>query len=287
MTTALISGRTSLCLIIGDPVAHSLTPRMHNAAYAAAALDYCMAAAPVTDDQLADAIVGVRALSIRGLSVTMPHKVAICRLLDMLDPVAGAIGAVNTVVNSSGYLKGFNTDWLGILRPLERRLSLKGARVAVLGAGGAAQAAVYACHQSKAQVTVLNRSADKAKLVAGPYQYAWGELSATVDVGMYDVIINTTSVGMKDLIHQSPIAASQLSKQQLVFETIYAPRETVLLQNARSVGCSIITGDEMFLEQGAAQFELHTGQPAPREAMQLALAPDQLSAPQTKQNSDS
>jgi len=279
MTAKEINGKTALCLIIGDPVTHSLTPRMHNAGYAAVKLDsepnsqlnYCMAAATVRQADLAQAIAGVRALSIRGLAVTMPHKVAICSLLDALDPVAEAIGAVNTVVNHGGKLTGYNTDWLGIVRPIERRVALVGKRVAILGAGGAAQAAVYGCTKSGALVTVFNRTLSKARETAAPFNAAWGELCESTEVEQFDIIINTTPIGMGNLAGQTPIAGHKLKRQQIIYETIYSPRETNLVIEAQKLGCEVITGLEMFLEQGAAQFELHTTQVAPRDEMKKVL----------------
>lgn len=271
MNTPLISGSTALCLIIGDPVAHSLTPMMHNAAYQAIGIPVCMAPARVSEAGLARAIAGVRALEVRGLAVTMPHKVAICALLDELDPVAKSIGAINTVVNSGGRLIGYNTDWLGVLRPLIKRRGIASASVAILGAGGAAQAAAYACSQSGAIVTVLNRTADKAAKLAERYNGSWKQLTPDLDTSLFDVIINATSVGMGALSNRSPLLSSQLSSHQIIFETIYAPRETVLVQYARSANCTVITGDEMFVEQGAAQFELHTGRTAPLAVMQGSL----------------
>jgi shikimate dehydrogenase len=271
MTTRAISSTTALCLIIGDPVAHSLSPRMHNAAYEACGLDFVMAASRVHEGDLTEAISGVRALAIRGVAVTMPHKVSICPLLDELDPIAATIGAVNTIVNDSGHLKGYNTDWLGILRPLERHLSLRGKSVAILGAGGAAQAAAYACAQAGAGLTILNRTRAKAEQLAATYGASSGQLTVSSDITGFDVIINTSAVGMGSLAGQAPLSVNQLSSNQIVFETIYAPLETALVRNARSVGCTVILGYEMFLEQGTAQFELHTGQAAPLSAMREIL----------------
>jgi len=272
MNASLISGSTALCLIIGDPVAHSLTPLMHNAAYQALGIPFCMAPARVSEQALASAVAGIRALEVRGLAVTMPHKVAICALLDELDSTAEKIGAVNTVVNNGGRLIGYNTDWLGVLRPLTRRKDISGARVAVVGAGGAAQAAVYACTQSGAVVTVLNRTASKAAQLAESYGASWKQLTPDLDLSSCDVIINTTPVGMGALSAHSPLSRNQISGHQIIFETIYAPRETFLIKHARSANCTVITGDEMFVEQGAAQFELHTGHPAPLQIMQQILA---------------
>lgn len=271
MKLGSISSSTALCLVIGDPVLHSLSPRIHNAGYGSLGLDFIMTASQVHGSNLANAIRGVRALSIQGLSVTMPHKVAICSLLDEMDQVAQTIGAVNTVVNTNGYLKGYNTDWLGILRPLKKRLSLHKKRVVILGAGGAAQAAAYACSNAGSQVTILNRTASKAQRLAGTYNASFGELASTLDLKDFEVVINTTALGMGVLEGQSPLEAHQLARHQLVFETIYAPRETALVRQALSEGCPVIYGDEMFLEQALAQFELHTKHAAPRAVMQAIL----------------
>jgi len=266
-----VSGSTKVCLVIGDPIAHSLSPHLHNAAYQATGLSYVMAAARVQEHDLARAVDGVRALAIQGLACTMPHKVAMTKLIDNLDPIARAIGAVNTVVNIDSVLTGYNTDWLGILRPLERQGKLRGKRVAVLGAGGAAQAAVYAGVSQGALVTIFNRSIDKAQEIAQRHDCKALPLTEEQDLGAFEIIINTTSVGMGALTHLSPLSAHQISRGQIVFETIYHPFETILLRAARERGAECIHGFEMFLEQGAAQFELHTGVPAPRDIMRRAL----------------
>lgn len=271
MTILEVSGSTAVCLVIGDPIAHSLSPRLHNAAYHATGVSYVMAAARVQAPDLAIAIQGVRALGIKGLACTMPHKVALTTLVDTLDPVARAIGAVNTVVNNEGALTGYNTDWLGILRPLEQRVELRGKRVALLGAGGAAQAAVYACIRNGAEVTIFNRSVERAQEIAGLHNCAALPLTEEKDFSSFEIIINTTSVGMGPLAEQSPIPVEQLAAGQIVFETIYHPFETALLRGARERGVACIHGLDMFLEQGAAQFELHTGVKAPRGIMKSIL----------------
>lgn len=266
-----ISARSSLCLIVGDPVSHSLSPAMHNAAYAAARLPFVMAGAHVRAEGLPDAITGMRALGIRGLAVTMPHKVAIMELLDEVDPVAARIGAVNTVVNENGKLTGYNTDWLGILHPLEQRTSLEGKKVALLGAGGAAQAALYACSTKGATVTIFNRSIDKAESIAERFGASVLPLEKTEELSAFDIIINTTSVGMAPDVDASPVPESALAKGQIVFETIYAPITTKLLRISERIGANTIPGLDMFLEQGVAQFHLHTGVKAPREEMEKIL----------------
>lgn len=263
----------SVCLIIGDPVAHSLSPRMHNAAYRALNLNFVMGAARVTHLTLPEAISGVRALNIRGLACTMPHKVAICSLLDELDPIAAEIGAVNTVVQEDGALRGYNTDWLGILKPLESLTPLRGKHVAILGAGGAAQAAVYACVSAAASVTIFNRTVANAEPLARRFHLELLPLDSNLNLERFDVIINTTSVGMSPRVELSPLTPDQIFSHQIVFETIYHPHETQLLRHARSRGARTLRGLDMFLEQGAAQFELHTGVEAPRGTMKAEISP--------------
>jgi shikimate dehydrogenase len=262
-----LSGRTKINLIIGDPVEHSLSPRMHNATYRALQLDHKMLAARVTPDVLAEALKGVRSLSINGLAVTMPHKTAVIPLLDQIDPVAKEIGAVNTVINRDGALTGYNTDWLGIVRPLERLTDLRGIGVAVIGAGGAAQAAVYGLKQSAAKVTVLNRTATRAAEVGKRFGVAWGDLSSPPPAKDFAVIINTTSVGMSNnQAREAAIDLNWLEEHLTVFETIYSPRETTLVKYAKGLGCRVIHGVEMFVEQGLEQFKIHTGTVPPEDA---------------------
>lgn len=271
MTAIDVTARSSVCLIIGDPVAHSLSPTMHNAAYSALGLPFVMAAAHVRAEFLTAAIAGFKALGFRGLAVTMPHKVSIIPLLDDLDPTAREVGAVNTVVHSESTLTGYNTDWLGILTPLERLTDLKGRRVALLGAGGAAQAALYACTSRGAHVTIFNRSLDKAQALATRWQCAASTLDAVQEIASCEILINTTSVGMGEFISESPIASDCLTSKQIVFETIYAPRSTRLVCEAEARGARVIRGIEMFLEQGLAQFQLHTGVKPPPDVMRHAL----------------
>ncbi len=263
--SARITANSELTCIIGDPVHHSLSPTMHNAGYRALRLPFVMAAAAVPAPQLPQALLGVRALGVRGLSVTMPHKVEIIPHLDELDETARAIGAVNTVVQRNGRLIGYNTDWLGVLTPLKRHTTLADKRVAVIGAGGAAQAALYACRSAGARVTLFNRSLEKAEALATRWGCAARPLDALGEISSYEVVINASSVGMGPLEHASPIDPAHLHREQVVFETIYAPRSTQLVQAAERCGATVIRGIEMFVEQGIAQFELHTGVRPPRE----------------------
>jgi shikimate dehydrogenase len=271
MSSSLSLANHNLTLVIGDPISHSLSPRMHNAAYSAAQLPFTMAAARVTRHGLQDAINGVRALGIKGLAVTMPHKIALLELLDSVDPLAQRIGAVNTVLNRDGQLFGFNTDWIGIVKPLERLTPLKGKQVAILGAGGAALAAIFGCTEAGASVTVFNRTLDKLDSIVERFGCDTGDLRDDERIAASDIIINTTSVGMGELRNETPIPASTLSKHQIVFETIYSPHTTQMLQDALRVGATVLRGFDMFLEQGATQFEIHTSVNAPRDAMREIL----------------
>jgi len=271
MPSLNVTARSSLCLVIGDPIAHSLSPAMHNAGYEALGLPFVMAAARVSPEQLADAVRGMRALAIRGLAVTMPHKVSIIPLLDRLDPVAKAIGAVNTVVNDGGTLTGHNTDWVGIVNPLMGIAPLKSARVALLGAGGAALAAAYGCSAQGASVTIFNRTPEKAQPLAALCGGEVRSLTEASSIREFDIIINTTSVGMGESAGESPIPADAITERHTVFETIYHPFSTQLVKDAEARGATVLRGLDMFIEQGLAQFELHTGVKGEREVMQRVL----------------
>jgi shikimate dehydrogenase len=202
----------------------------------------------------------------------MPHKVSIRGLVDTIDQTAESIGAINTVVNHNGSLTGYNTDWLGILRPLERATSLEGKKVAILGAGGAAQAAIFASHYARASVTIFNRTSSTAETLAHRFRCSARNLSDSNALRDFDIIINTTSLGMYDTKQESPVPPEALHPHHIVFETIYAPSLTTLLKDAQEAGAKIIRGAEMFLEQGIAQFEIHTGVKAPREVMENIIS---------------
>jgi shikimate dehydrogenase len=267
----MILATTKLCMIIGDPVEQSLSPLMHNAGYKAAGIEsefvYC--AAKVSAEQLAGAIAGLRALSIRGVSCTIPHKVAVIPFLDEVDPIARRIGAVNTVVNSEGKLTGYNTDYLGIRRPLLAKTSLKNKRVAILGAGGAARAAAAAVAGGGNDITVFNRSSERAAGLARAFPVKTANLDQMKDLSNFDIIVNTTPVGMGE--EKSIVPDGIFRKGQIVFDTVYKPHKTLLLRDALNNNAEVIYGIEMLLHQGMAQFELYTERPAPGKAMRAAL----------------
>jgi len=263
----MLNAQTQLCLVIGDPVAHSLSPLVHSAALKELGLSdqYVFLASKVNAEQLSDAVSGLRALGIRGTSCTLPHKENIVALLDKLDPVAQSIGAVNTVVNQNGKLIGYNTDVDGIVLPLEKRRTLSGAKVAILGAGGAARAATYGLTRAGASVTIFNRTISRAERLASDFSVAVKPLSEVQAISKFEIIINTTSVGMKK--GELPLSEECLNKAQLIFDIVYNPLVTNLLSAAERKGAETVSGLEMFVVQAAKQFKLYTGHDAPEETM--------------------
>jgi len=269
--------KTRLCGIIGNPVEHSLSPAMHNAAFEQLGLNFAYLAFRVTDVE--GAVRGVRALGLRGLSVTVPHKVSVIPFLDEIDPVARAIGAVNTVVNDDGRLKGYNTDWTGFVRSLEAHVPAAGRRVALLGAGGAARAIAFGLREKGATLTILNRAEeiDMARALAAEIGCPFGDLDRIDAVTGANIVVNATSVGMAPLQDRTVIDASLLSPDQVVVDIVYNPMETRFLREARARGCRTVPGYEMLLLQGVTQLELWTGKAAPVELMRSILK-ERLSA---------
>lgn len=267
------TAQTKICLIIGDPVSHSLSPLMHNIAYEAVGLGeqfvYLASNVPVT--RMKEVISSVRALGIVGLTCTVPHKIAVMPYLDEIDATAKKIGAVNSVVQKDGVLKGYNTDWIGAIAPLKKRTKLNGKKVLVLGAGGAARAVVYGLLRERSQVTVVNRTREKAHALAEEFGCAYATDVNGGLIASQDIIINTTSVGMHPNEHATPINGEGLHSGQILMDIVYAPYETAFLTLGKKAGARIIHGTEMLLYQGTAQFELYTGIKAPVETMEKTL----------------
>jgi 3-dehydroquinate dehydratase/shikimate dehydrogenase len=254
--------------VIGDPIGHSLSPVMHNAGYQTRGMNAVCVPFLVRD--LGDFVGAIEPLGIRGFSVTLPHKERILRYLDGCDPLAEKIGAVNTVVvRGSGKLYGYNTDYVGVLQSLERRIALRGSRVLILGAGGAARTVAFALAQAGGVVCVWARRIAKAESLA---RAVGGEAIARERLRreFFDAIVNATPVGMHPAVGVSPIEARELNCW-LVFDTIYRPRETKLLQLAAQRGIETVSGVEMFVAQGTAQWEIRTGEQAPVAAMRRAV----------------
>ncbi|MBE9529206.1 MAG: shikimate dehydrogenase [Proteobacteria bacterium] len=287
----IITGRTRIVGIFGDPVHHSLSPVIQNAAFEAAGLDFAYVPFRVhPGDDLKSATESVLALNLRGVNITIPHKVGVMEYLDEIDPHARAVGAVNTVVNENGELKGYNTDGLGYVRSLVESVGfeVKGKRVVMAGAGGAARSILYALlSEGPASVVVANRSVDKArKLIEEFAEGAEGEFaktlgsvevtSATLDTAFLatgadgaDLVVNTTSLGM-DSNPPLDITLSGLNSGAVVSDIVYSPLETPLLATARALSFAVHDGLSMLIAQGAVGFELWTGAKAPVDAMRQA-----------------
>ncbi|MDH5298726.1 MAG: shikimate dehydrogenase, partial [Desulfobulbaceae bacterium] len=223
---------------------------------------------PVTD--VANAMAGFRALGVRGVSVTIPHKQAVIDHLDEIDPVAARIGAVNTLVIDNGRIKGLNTDWLGANRALESRMRLAGSTVLLLGNGGSARAIGFGLVEAGAGVIIASRNQTAGEALAASLNCPWHPLAQAGTLSA-DGLVNATSVGMGPLSNESPMPASALANFSVVMDIVYAPLHTRLLREAEAAGCRTVDGLAMLLFQGVAQFELWTGQSAPIDLMRDQL----------------
>ena len=270
MTSRLTIGPdTQLCGIALHPAGHTRSPAMHNAAFAALGIDAVYLAFDVPPEDLAAAISGVRAIGIRQLAISIPHKESVIALLDDVDETARRIGAVNTVTRRGAKLVGSNTDWLGAVRAIESVTAVADARAVVLGAGGAARAVVYGLRARGANVTVLNRSPDRAEqLCADLEAEASGPISALENIP-HDILVNTTSVGLAG--DESPVDPSWICPAAVVMDAVYQPPETRLLRDAASRGARTIPGKWMLVHQAAEQLREWTGLDAPVEVMAEAF----------------
>ena len=260
-----VDAATRVYGVAGDPIVHSLSPVMLNAAFRRESVNavYLALHAKALDDLMAC----VKDIPINGLSITMPYKEQILKYLDKTDPLTTKIGACNTVVRAQdGKLYGFNTDVAGAVRPLETRMRLPGLRVLVLGAGGSARAAVFGLKEKGADVSILNRTAGPAKKLAK--QARAKVINHTMLKKLeFDVIINATPVGMEGNRDPLPISEAEM-KARYFFDMVYSPAETRMIKMARAKGMHVILGSEMFVQQGARQFEIWSGKPAPLLEMQ-------------------
>ena len=258
-----VDAATRVYGVAGDPVAHSLSPAIMNAALRRETVNGVYL--PLHAKTLKDLLACVRDIPIHGLSITMPYKTAILSHLDNTDSHTTKIGACNTVVRAQdGKLYGFNTDTAGVVRPLEQRITIEGAKILVLGAGGAARAAVFGLKERGAEVYVLNRTLAQAQKLARSAR-ARTLKRADLKKLSFDVIINATPVGMGNS-QESPLNQDEI-KARYVFEMIYDPPETRLMKLAKAAGAEVIPGVEMFVHQAARQFEIWTGKPAPWDEM--------------------
>lgn len=266
-----LSGQTQIVGIFGHPVSHSASPAMHNAAYKDLGLDYVYVPFDVEPGRVGDAVESLRALSITGVNVTVPHKEAVIPYLDEVDPLAKKMGAVNTIVNRGGRLIGYNTDGPGFVDALryDFDLDLAGKQVVLLGAGGSCRGIIVSLLESKvSSVTILNRSVDKAKAMVASLDSDVVSVCALTDtlandvLSQADLVVNTTSVGMSPDIQQSPLQDfSWVQEGQCVYDIIYTPSKTRFLSSAESAGARISNGVSMLAGQGVLAFELFTGKP--------------------------
>ncbi len=278
-----ITGKTRLVGVIGWPIEHSLSPPMHNAAFANLGLDWVYVPLPVRPSGVRHAIQGLVALNFVGANVTVPHKQAVIRYLDELSDAAKITGAVNTIHLSGDKLRGYNTDAVGFLNSLlEAGCTPEGRRVAVLGAGGAARAVVYALCRAKADaVTVFNRTAERAAFLIDDLaevfpkvrlQFAplTGEALRELN-GNVDLVVNTTSVGMSPNAIECPWPEDvPIPSKATFYDLVYNPLETTFLARARAAGAIAVDGLGMLVHQGAYAFERWTGQPPPLDVMRQA-----------------
>ena len=264
----MIDAATLLYCVLGDPVAHSLSPAMHNAAFAAAGYNAAYLAFKVKD--VKGAVKGIRNLGIRGASVTIPHKLAVMDHLDACEETAARIGAVNTIVNRDGRLTGYNTDCRGAIRALTEKMVLRQKTALIIGAGGAARAIGFGLADSGAKVTIANRSAARGERLADDLGAEFVPLSDLKD-SRCDVLINTTPLGMRPHTGDIPVPAAFLRPGMVVMDAVYNPVDTRLMRTAGKIGCTTVDGVAMFVYQGALQFEMWTGTKAPLEPMRQAV----------------
>ena len=263
----MIDSDTFLYGIFGNPVAHSLSPLMHNRAFAESGHNGVYLAFAVKDP--AAALKAARAIGMKGISVTVPHKTTVMAHLDRVDENARKIGAVNTIVNQNGLLTGYNTDCQGAVWALKDKTGLKDVD-AIIGAGGAACAIGFGVVSEGARLTVINRTVERGEHLAAKLNAAFLPLAETKKLNCR-ILINTTSVGMTPHVDAIPIRDDVIENHMLVMDIVYHPLKTRLLRVAADKGCAIIDGVSMLVYQGALQYELWTGQKAPTEVMRQVV----------------
>ncbi|MCM3788498.1 shikimate dehydrogenase [Domibacillus indicus] len=253
--------------VIGDPIGHSMSPDMHNDAFGALHMEAYYHPFHIKSEELKTAVAGMKAIGLSGFNVTVPHKTAIMPLLDEIDPLAEAIGAVNTVVRDENRFIGYNTDGEGFVRGLNEEYgsSVLDKKIMIIGAGGAARAIYYTLSQQGAErVDIANRTPAKAEELKSrcPYPVETALLSlkqAEEQLGNYDIIIQTTSIGMSPKVNETPIHVKNIRPDAFVSDIIYNPAETMIMKEAKKQGARVQNGLKMFAYQGALAFEKWTG----------------------------
>jgi len=268
-----MDSKTKLCALIGSPIGHSLSPAMHNAGFRALGLNFVYLSFETSEAK--PAIDAMRSLDIRGYNVTMPLKQQAMGLVDGLDPLAKKCGAVNTIVNGNGKLKGYNTDVVGAVNALEKRTKIAGKRILLVGCGGAGSAIAAGLSERKASLFVTDRDGKKAEALA---ERAGAKSVAAQNAVQTEaeIIVNASPAGMRPLENSLPLPEGVLekllnNKNIIVFDIVYNPVETRLLKMVKQKGAATIGGTEMLLGQALAAFELFTGKKAPAHEMENAL----------------
>lgn len=260
-----IGPRTQLCGVVLHPAGHTRSPAMHNAAFAALGIDAVYLAFDVAPSVLAAAVAGARALGVRQLAVSIPHKEAMLPLCDEVDATARRIGAVNTATLREGRLVGTNTDWIGVVRAIERHTAIQGREAVVLGAGGAARAAVFGLLERGARVRILNRTRARAERLAEELGAASSGTLDELAQHRFDLLVNTTSVGLRQ--DASPVQAQAIPAGCVVLDAVYDPANTRLLRDAAALGAEPIEGKWWLVHQAAEQVRTWTGAAAPVDVM--------------------
>jgi shikimate dehydrogenase len=282
---ATISGTTKILGVIGDPIEHSMSPKMHNTAIQALGLNYVYISFHVYSKDLAAAIAGIRSLQIRGINVTIPHKIAVMPYVDEIDPLAQKIGAINTIKNENGHIFARNTDGEGALIALnEAGCDPQGKVIVILGAGGAAKAITFYLASLAKRLIIINRSSshlnELIKSLQKNFQVPIDGISDNNTVAIENAIrsaallINTTPIGMYPHKDEMPIDPSLFHPNLFVFDIIYNPIETKLLHIARTKGCKTLNGIKMLVNQGAIAFEWWTGIKPDKKLMETAILED-------------
>ena len=273
----MITGKTNIVGLIGDPVGHSMSPPMHNAAFEYLGLDFAYVPFNVKITALDEAIKGASALGIKGLNVTIPHKIKVLEFLDVIDNPAELIGAVNTIKFDSGKITGYNTDGIGAVRALEEVVQVKDKKVLMVGAGGAARAVAFQLILSGIEsITIINRTPEKALKLKNEIESKidsnifYGNLEILEkEISKADILINTTPIGMYPHINDTPLAnASMMHSDLVVNDLVYNPMDTVLLKEAEKAEAKTVSGLKMLLYQGAEAFKIWTGKEAPVDVME-------------------
>ncbi|MBU1172486.1 MAG: shikimate dehydrogenase [Proteobacteria bacterium] len=263
-----INTKTCLYGVLGDPVSHSLSPLMHNTAFDHIGYNGVYLAFGVKD--LGSAVAGIRALGIKGASVTIPHKIKVMDYLDEIDEQALKIGAVNTIVNRNGHLFGYNSDCLGAIHALKEKTPIRDKHVVIAGAGGAARAIAFGILAEGGKLTILSQIKEEGEALAMDLGVDYYPLSEYLDHGC-DIFINATPVGMTPHVDDMPVGPEYLKASMTVMDIVYNPLKTRLLDEAEKAGCKWVDGVSMFVYQGVSQFESWTGKKAPVDLMRQVV----------------